>query len=148
MKTLTSRRQESFPVEAERLWRVVADFGALGEWWPEGLLERVDVEGEGVGMVRSIHGKGGFVLHEKLEALDDGARRLELSIVGDLPAGMSDYRARARVEAEGDASCRLEGEGRYQVATEEAESGARGFIEGAYAMMFAGLRAYTTDQGE
>jgi hypothetical protein len=143
MIELTSRRQEEFPVPAERLWKVVADFGALADWWPAGTLEKVEVEGEGVGMVRSIYTIVGIVLHEKLESIDDATRTLELSIVGDLPAGMEEYHATGSVR-EGEAGgCVLVWEGHYKVPSEAAEPGARGFIEGAYGAMFNGLRDHT-----
>jgi len=142
MIELTSRREEEFPVPAERLWKVVADFGALADWWPAGTLEKVEVEGQGVGMVRSIHTIVGIVLHEKLESLDDAARTLELSIVGDLPVGMEEYHATGSVREDGASGCRLVWEGHYKVPSEEAEAGARGFIEGAYGAMFSGLRDY------
>ena len=146
MIDLISCREEDFPVPAQKLWDTVADFGAINAWWPEGMLERVEIVGEGVGMVRSIHTIVGIVLNEKLESIDHDARMLELSIVGDLPAGMQDYYATGRVrEGEGN-SCVLIWEGRYKVPSAEAETGARGFIEGAYGAMFNGLRDFVTKE--
>jgi hypothetical protein len=140
MLELTSRREETYPVPAGRLWDLVADFGAVEQWWPPGMLTRVDVEGEGVGMVRSIHTIVGIVLNEKLESIDPAARVLTLSIVGDLPAGMQDYRASGRVSEAEDGTCTLTWEGHYKVPDAESEAGARQFIEGAYGAMFQGLR--------
>ncbi len=147
MIELCSRREEEFSVPAEQLWGVVADFGSLADWWPAGLLERVDIEGAGVGMVRSIHTLVGIVLHERLEALDDTTRNLELSIVGDLPAGMQEYRATGSVREAPAGGCSLVWEGRYKVPDQDAEAGARGFIEGAYTVMFKGLRDFTAKEG-
>ena len=65
-----SRLEEEMPFPADRLWGLVADFGALGDWWPPGLVDHVDVDGEGVGMVRHIHTVVGIVLSERLDALD------------------------------------------------------------------------------
>lgn len=146
MIDLTSRREEEFPVPAQKLWEAVADFGAIGEWWPEGMLEKVEIAGEGVGMVRSIHTLVGIVLEEKLESIDHDARILGLSIVGDLPAGMQDYHATGRVCEDGDDSCILIWEGRYKIPGADAEPGARGFIEGAYGTMFSGLRDFVTKE--
>lgn len=144
MIELTSRRQESFPVPAAKLWAVVADFGAIGDWWPPGMLDRVEVEGDGVGMVRSIHTRVGIVLHEQLRAIDHASRRLSLAIVGDLPAGMEGYHATGSVADAGEESCTLTWEGRYRVPDTAAETSARNFIEGAYASMFSGLRDHVT----
>ena len=97
-------------------------------------------------MVRSIHTIVWIVLHEKLESLDPATRTLTLSIVGDLPAGMQGYHASGRVSEVGADACTLHWEGRYQVPDAEAETGARQFIEGAYASMFQGLRDFVTKE--
>lgn len=146
MIELTSRREEEFPVPARRLWDLVADFGNIDTWWPAGMLEKVEVRGDGVGMVRSIHTVVGIVLDEKLLSIDHEARELTLSIVGDLPAGIADYRATGRVTELGPDRCRLRWEGRYEVPGPDAEAGARGFIEGAYGSMFRGLRDFVTKE--
>ncbi len=146
MIDLISRREEEFPVPAQKLWEAVGDFGALGDWWPKGMLERIEVKGEGVGMVRSMYTVVGIVLHEKLESIDHGARTLSLSIVGDLPSGMQDYHATGTVsEGSGD-TCVLSWEGHYKVPSADAEEVARGFIEGAYGAMFLGLRDHLTKE--
>jgi hypothetical protein len=146
MIEITSRKEEKFPVAAQRLWELVADFGNVEEWWPAGMLEKVEVTGEGVGMVRSIHTIIGIVLEEKLTAIDDEKRVLNLSIVGNLPAGIAGYKATGSVTELGDDECRLEWEGRYQVPGEDEAAGARQFIEGAYAAMFQGLRDFVTKE--
>ena len=147
MVELTSRKEEEFPVPAQKLWDVVSDFGAIDEWWPAGMLSKVELEGDDIGMVRSIHTVVGIVLHEKLEALDHENRKLSLSIIGDLPAGMEGYNAAGSVSEKGDSACTLVWEGHYRVPDADAEPGARKFIEGAYGAMFAGLRAYVTKEG-
>ena len=146
MIDLTSGREEEFPIPVQKLWKTVADFGAIGTWWPEGMLEKVEVAGEGAGMVRSIHTTVGIVLHEKLESIDHDARILELSIVGDLPAGIQDYHATGRICEGEDDNCVLIWEGRYKVPSADAEQSARGFIEGAYGAMFSGLRDFLTKE--
>lgn len=146
MIELTSRREEEFPVPAQKLWETIADFGDIAAWWPEGMLEKVEIVGEGVGMVRSIHTIVGIVLEEKLESIDHDAMVLELSIVGDLPVGMQDYHATGRVRQGEGNSCVLIWEGRYKVPSADAEAGARGFIEGAYGAMFIGLRNFVTKE--
>ncbi len=109
-------------------------------------LEKVEITGEGVGMVRSIHTIVGIVLEEKLESIDHDARILELSIVGDLPAGMQGYHATGRVCEDGDDSCILIWEGHYKIPGADAEPGARDFLEGAYGTMFSGLRNFVTKE--
>jgi hypothetical protein len=147
MIELTSRKEEEFPVPAQKLWDAVSDFGAVEDIWPPGMLTKVEIEGEGVGMVRSIHTIIGIVLHEKLDSLDHESKTLTLSIVGDLPAGMEGYHAKGSVTPSGDGACTLAWEGHYSVPDADAEAGARQFIEGAYGSMFNGLRDFVTKEG-
>lgn len=144
MVDVESSLAEEMPFPADRIWGLVADFGGLADWWPQGLLDRVEVDGDGVGMVRHIHTLVGIVLSEQLDALDNQARRLELSITGDLPAAMSDYHASGHVVELSPGRCRIEWTGRYRVPSADAEAGARAFIEGAYAIMFRGLREHAS----
>lgn len=142
MIDVESHRAEDMPVAAGAVWDVIADFGSLGDWWPAGLLEGVDVEGDGIGMVRHIRTVIGLTLSERLDALDPEARQLRLSITGDLPANMAGYHATGQVFETGADSSRLEWTGRYQVEREEDAAGARAFLEGAYATMFRGIREH------
>lgn len=139
MLELRSHKEREIDAPADRVWSLIADFGAIGDWWPPGLITKVENVGEGVGMVRHIHTVIGIVLQEKLESIDDEERCLELTIVGDLPAGMSDYQARGKLHDLGPDRCRVEWTGTYKVPGPEAEKAARGFIEGAYEAMFQGL---------
>jgi hypothetical protein len=107
-------------------------------------LEKVENEGDGVGMVRTIHAFG-LELREKLEALDAGKRSLELSIDGPAPAGITDYRARGRVVEIAPGRCRLEWRGRFQVPGEGELEAARQFLEAGYAAMFQGLAEHAAE---
>ena len=141
---LESIRETEIPASAQAVWDLIADFGAIERWWPEGGLDKVVQHGQGIGMVREIHTSFGMTLSEKLEALDADTMQIELTIVGDLPAGIESYRAHGRVLATGDRSCRLEWCGRYSVPGPEQEAPARAFIEGAYAAMFTGIADFMT----
>ena len=123
---------------------ILADFGSLGEWWPAGLLEKVEIEGAGIGMVRTLHTTIGVVLRERLDALYPDEHRLEPPLTGDLPVGMTEYHATGSVVAKGKDMCVIEWTGYYSVPSREAEEGARTFIEGSYRMMFKGIRDHVT----
>jgi len=146
MVEVESHRTAEFPVPASRIWELIADFGGIGEWWPEGMLTRVEVEGEGIGMVRHMHTVVGLVLSERLDGLDPSERRIDLSITGDLPGGISGYTAFGRVVEVAPDSCRLEWTGRYRVPSREDEAGARAFLEGAYEMQARGLLEHVTSR--
>jgi hypothetical protein len=144
MVEVESHRTAEFPVSASRIWELIADFGGIGEWWPEGTLTRVEVEGEGVGMVRHMHTVVGLVLSERLDGIDPSGKRIDLSITGDLPGGISDYSAFGRVVEVAPDRCRLEWTGSYRVPSREDEAGARAFLEGAYEMQARGLLEHVT----
>jgi len=96
--------QHEFDVPAERLWAILADFGDI-RWIPG--VERVEVEGEGVGMVRHVTAPGMPQLHERMDAIDPEAMILDYSLPAVAYVGVKDYRARAQVIALGPGRCRL-----------------------------------------
>jgi hypothetical protein len=96
--------ERAFDVPAERLWAVLADFGDI-RWIPG--IERVDIEGEGVGMIRHVTAPGLPQLHERLDAIDHEAMILDYSLPSVAYVGVKDYRARARVFRLGPTRCRL-----------------------------------------
>ena len=70
---------------AEAIWRVISDFGAACQY-----LDMVDdctVEGEGVGARRTLTLADGGTLVERLETLDEAARRLSYALLSDTPFG-------------------------------------------------------------
>ena len=93
--------EEEIEVSAERLWELVGNFGYV-PWIPGG--DEAEVEGEGVGMVRSF--LGGAV-REQLESLDHEQRELGYTILEGLPVPVSNYRATMKVSPVGADSARL-----------------------------------------
>ena len=123
-----------FEVGAERLWQVVADFGNVS--WIPGMTD-VAVEGPGPGMTRFLPAGDGPI-HERLEAIDDAARRLEYSIPENIPFAVTDYRATMQVsDSEAGSrlvwSCECTPDG-------ISEDEARATIEGLYQMMAGWIR--------
>jgi len=147
MIRLTSHLFANLSVPANEVWEVVADFGSMRQWWPAGLLSRIEIEGAGIGMVRALHTTIGTVVRERLEALDPDEHRIELSIHGDLPVGIGNYTATGFVTATGPDTCRLDWTGRYEVPNRSAERAAREFVEGTYSTMFRGIREFVTKHG-
>lgn len=97
---------------ADAVWTLLADFGSIARWWPADggvQIERVECEGDGIGMIRHIYNKGvANCVSERLDLLDPSTRTLVLSIVGTRPRGLTAYVAEGRV-AEIDAShCRID----------------------------------------
>lgn len=127
---------------AEAVWALLADFGAIQRWWPRGgpvEIERVELEGEGVGMVRHIYNRGAAqCVSERLDLLDPQNMTLILSIVGTRPGGITAYVATTTVRATGPASCRVDHRAHVTAAPGREQAVAR-FLLQAYGLMFAGL---------
>ena len=89
---------------AQEVWALIADFGNVS--WVPG-IEKVELEGEGVGMVRHLTVPVFPQLHERLDAIDHEKMTLDYSIPAVAYIHLKDYRARAQVfELEGD-RCRV-----------------------------------------
>ena len=89
---------------AQEVWAIIADFGNVS--WVPG-VEKVELEGEGVGMVRHLTVPVFPQLHERLDAIDHEKMILDYSIPAVAYIHLKDYRARAQVgELEGE-RCRV-----------------------------------------
>jgi carbon monoxide dehydrogenase subunit G len=89
---------------AEEVWALLADFGNV-DWVPG--VEKVELEGEGVGMVRHLTVPVFPPLHERLEVMDQQRMVLEYSIPTVAYIHLKDYRARAQVVALEGGRCKL-----------------------------------------
>ena len=68
---------------ADAVWQVIGDFGAACRY----LAGVVDctMEGEGVGSLRTLTSADGSTVVERLETLDEAARRLSYALLTDTP---------------------------------------------------------------
>lgn len=102
MVEVTVERELNFG--AEKVWAIIADFGNVS--WVPG-IEKVELEGEGVGMVRHLTVPVFPQLHERLDAIDHEKMILDYSVPAVAFIHLKDYKARAKVsELEGE-RCRL-----------------------------------------
>ncbi len=110
------------------VWRLAADFGGLDKIMDG--IESLEIEGEGVGMLRKIPMGGGEVV-ERLEELDEASYRTAYSIVSS-PLPFKDYYAIIQLsEAEG--GTEVEWSGSFEpdgAPAEKAEKLARGIYAG------------------
>ncbi|MFC3608822.1 SRPBCC family protein [Stutzerimonas tarimensis] len=132
-----------FEAPATAIWELLADFADIQRWWPTDeasvQIDRVELEGEGIGLTRHIYNKGfPAPVSERLDAQDPASLSYQLSIVGERPAGLTGYQATGRIEPMGDDSCRLHYRGEFTVQPGRAQE-AEAFLRGAYALMFKGL---------
>ena len=96
--------EREFDVDAGRLWAILADFGDIS-WIPG--IEKVELAGEGVGMVRHVTAPGMPMLHERMDAIDHEKMILDYSVPAVEYLRVKNYRARARVIALTSGRCRL-----------------------------------------
>jgi uncharacterized protein YndB with AHSA1/START domain len=132
-----------FDAPAALLWELLADFANIERWWPRDdvavQIARVELEGEGIGLIRHIFNVGFPVpVSERLDYQNPVSMTYRLSIVGDRPAGILSYQATGRIEALAGNHSRLHYTAEFtaqSARTAEAEA----FLSGAYALMFKGL---------
>jgi len=127
---------------AQAVWRLLADFGAIQQWWPTSgpiQIDHVEVEGQGVGMVRHVYNKGvPSPVTERLDLLDQATRTIVLSIIGQRPPGITAYVAAGRLTEIDAASCRLDY--RALITTEDGrEERVRDGVLKTWSIMIQGL---------
>ena len=126
----------------ETIWALLMDFGNIEAWWPKDApieIERVELEGSGVGMTRHIYNVGfGTPVSERLDALDTKNFSLNLSIVGERPAGLLHYQAMGKLTTLDDGGCRLTYDSEF-LAEAGGDDDAKAFLLGAYELMYQGL---------
>jgi hypothetical protein len=134
MAEVIVRRKVAAP--AKRCWDLLADFGGLAELSP--MIESCEVEGEGVGAVRTLHAAGGMKLQERLEAHDEAGLTFSYSIIGDNPLPLTDYYSTVTIEPVGDDACVIDWRGRFEPEGDD-ESGPAGIVNGIYTGGIAAL---------
>ncbi|MFC1822717.1 SRPBCC family protein [Thermodesulfobacteriota bacterium] len=83
-----------FEFSAEKLWGLISNFGEIN--WVPG-LEKVELEGEGVGMVRHVYFPLLPKLEERLDAINYEKMIVDYSIPSVEYIKVKNYRARAQV---------------------------------------------------
>jgi uncharacterized protein YndB with AHSA1/START domain len=129
---------------AEVIWSLLADFGNIAAWWPRDgriRIERVVVQGEGIGTIRHIKNEGvDKVVSERLDFLDPETMTWILSIVGDRPPGIIAYVAIGRLIPLGSARCRADY--RCYLTTDSGlEARIEKVLRHTWAEMFEGLES-------
>ncbi len=129
---------EELPASAEQIWSLIGDFGGVLAWsGPE--LASCEVEGQGVGAIRTLGMQGGFQVREKLEAHDPTERSFSYSFEGKSPLPIRDYYATMRVSEISASRCRLEWTGSFEPAGME-EAQAIAILSGIYNNGIGNLR--------
>lgn len=127
---------------ASDVWELVGDFGGIDGYVD--IVESVDLEGEGVGAVRTLHLADGAKVVETLTANDPAAMRYSYSL-SESPLPVEGYEATMAVtELEGGRS-RVDWQSTFQAAGVSDEE-ARTSVAGVYEMGFAGMKTRFPDE--
>ncbi len=98
------RMERELAIAADQLWAMLANFGDIS-WIPG--LEKVELEGEGVGMIRHVSAPGLPQLHERMDAIDHETMTLDYSVPAVAYLQVVDYTARAQVTPLAEGRCRV-----------------------------------------
>lgn len=129
-------------VPAKAVWPFVTDFLNIELWWPRQgpvQIERVDIEGDGIGGIRHIYNRGfPHAISERLDYLEPENYLWKLSIVCTMPAGLTRYQATGQLTPVDDENCRMTYHSEFETEPGK-ESQAREFLLGCYELMKQGL---------
>lgn len=134
-------RRVTIDAPAGAVWNTVGDFGAAAEYLPP--VASCQVEGSGVGAVRTLELEEGGEIVERLEALDTSARVLRYSILHS-PLPVDDYLSTLKVKELDEARCEVEWSSRFE-ANGVSEAEARAIFESLYEAGLEALKELHTD---
>jgi carbon monoxide dehydrogenase subunit G len=117
------------------VWELVSDFGGISRISPE--VSSCEVEGRGVGAVRSIVSSG-FAVQERLESLDEGTRSFSYSML-EGPIPFKNYVASVKLTDAGPQRTRISWSGTFEPAGMPEEQ-LQQLIETIYRGLIAGIK--------
>jgi len=124
------------------VWKVVGDFGALDKFLE--VVESLDLEGEGVGSVRTLNLPEGAKVIETLHTWDAEAMSYSYSI-DESPMPIEGYTATLTVSALEDGGAKVDWSSEFK-AIGASDADARKSVTGIYEMGFAGLKKLFPDK--
>ena len=121
---------------ADSIWKDISDFQGVDKYLA--IVTGSQMEGSGVGAIRTLTLDNGATVVERLESLDEQSKSLIYSFV-DSPMQVSGYVATMQIEDSGENQCEITWSSVFEL-TGMSEAEARELFEGAYNMGFEGLR--------
>jgi hypothetical protein len=106
-------------LSAEKVWKKLVDFRGTEKFVPD-LIERVIVEGSGVGAIRTIYIKGGGEIIEELSFLDSGKLEMKFIILST-PMPVFNYEGIFTVKPKEEDKCEVKFESIYEVSVQQKE---------------------------
>ena len=108
--------KDTVKLKSDIVWEKLIAFGETEKFVPE-LIERVTLEGEGIGAVRNIYLKGGGEIIEELTKIDNTNHVMEFIILST-PMPISNYTGICKVKKISNVKCEMTFISKYDVSTE------------------------------
>jgi hypothetical protein len=129
-------------VPVESAWRVLADFAAFLEWAGDG-EGTIEIDGDGIGMIRHMDLPGVGKMAERLDKLDHDDHTIGYTLAYGNPIGLAEYSAVVRLEPNGEGNCRIIWHGEFSAADGYDSATVAESLEGSYQGMSAALAAHS-----
>lgn len=127
--------QDEVDAATETVWDLVSDFGGVRRISAD--VESCEVDGEGVGAVRTIH-TNGIVVEERLESLDEKARTFSYSML-DGPIPFKNYIAHVTLDEAGPNRTKIRWAGSFEPAGMPEEQ-LEQLVQGIYRGLIGGIK--------
>jgi len=128
---MEARVVEKLDTKLEDAWPVFADFKGLSDMLPPGAT--MEIDGEGVGAIRTVTTPDGGTVKERLEALDHDNNQFSYAVINDdSPLPFTDYLATVKLRETSPTSCEVDWSSNFQSAGAMAEADLTKMIEGMY----------------
>lgn len=129
-------------VPAATGWKVLRDFGSLLAWVKYGDVGKLEVTGEGVGMVRDFTLPQFGTVQHRLDEVSEADHAIGYTVTKGRPLNMRAYRTRISLTDTGPGQCRIDWRSEFEphegVEPEKIAEGLRG----AYQDMSERLAVY------
>lgn len=106
-------------LDAEKVWDKLVSFGGTEKFVPD-LIEKVIVDGTGIGAIRTICIKGGGEIKEELTFIDRNKLQLKFIILST-PMPVYNYEGVFEINSKEDGKCNVKFESIYEVAVQQEE---------------------------
>ncbi|NRA42507.1 MAG: SRPBCC family protein [Pseudomonadales bacterium] len=140
MTIITVAVTDIVPASIDKVWPVLEDFGNITLWVPG--IDKVEVIGEGVGMIRRIYVEGlDEPIDEQLNSINAAEFSFSYAIPQGLPLPLSDYSASAKLKPIDDKSCEVCWQSNC-IADGVSQQDAEAMIKATYQQLIDWLKAY------
>ena len=134
--------EQNISSSATTAWGVISKFDEFLRWHK--LDVGMEVNGEGIGMVRTLVIDGFGRVGERLDLLDHNSFTQHYSLVEGKPLGMQTYSAKIQIKPVDEQTCCICWEGTFTVPSDTDEAKVGTSLLGSYQGMSDSLAAYVS----